>query len=178
MSSQLTELLWTDPGLKWRNWYVRVDFHFKKKKKKTQAGSESSNLPQKLSLARKEPPPPCIVTAVGKRKKVKQHCNRQFPFTRTSSKRHPDRNFSHEQAGRRTTACSTLAAEEETIRRLGTSYRPSGMFFQLCGSAFRDLVKSGGTGTLVFIGLDTHYRAQSMIEAAHTTVPVQCLAVL
>ena len=33
MSSQLTELLWTDPGLKWRNWYVRVDFHFKKKKK-------------------------------------------------------------------------------------------------------------------------------------------------
>ena len=38
-SSQLAEPLWTDPGLK-SGISVRADLHFKKKKKKVQAGNE------------------------------------------------------------------------------------------------------------------------------------------
>ena len=45
LSSQLAEPLWTDPGLKNRNWCARADLHLKKEKK-VQAGNESSDFPK------------------------------------------------------------------------------------------------------------------------------------
>ena len=39
-SSLLAEPLCTDPGIKWWNYCVQANLHFKKKKKKAQAGNK------------------------------------------------------------------------------------------------------------------------------------------
>ena len=55
-SSQLAEQLWTDPGVK-SEISVRELISTLKKKKKSQAGNELSNIAPKSSHARKKPPP-------------------------------------------------------------------------------------------------------------------------
>ena len=69
-SSQLAELLWTDPGIKEWSWCARPNLRFcnninnnnnNKKKKKALAGNEWSNILPKSSQARKKPPPPPVL---------------------------------------------------------------------------------------------------------------------
>ena len=58
-SSQLAELLWTDPGVRSEISSARPDLHFKKKKKKRRRGMHRRTRSALIFLAaRKKPPPP------------------------------------------------------------------------------------------------------------------------
>ena len=57
-SSQPAEPLWTDPGIKSKISVRELISTSKKKKKKAQAGNESSNILPKFSHERKQPKPP------------------------------------------------------------------------------------------------------------------------
>ena len=61
-SSRLTEPLWIDPGLKSGISMHGLNSTLKKKKKRAQAGNESTNLPPQSLQARKKPQPPPLVT--------------------------------------------------------------------------------------------------------------------
>ena len=56
-SSQLAELLWTDPGIKSEISASKLTSTSKKKKKKAQAENECSNILPKSLPVRKKPPP-------------------------------------------------------------------------------------------------------------------------